>query len=219
MTSQHSPDQRPAPDTRAPAKVDRRRRIRVMAVGFAVGLALVAALVTVVTRGHARLFGKADAAQGLSNESEAGLNPVDPAASSASPGTPSKPGSGGPGATPTNAAGPQNPGSGNGGGPGGGGSPGPGSGSGAGPAPGSGDGTGSGSGSTGPVRAGDYRVGVDIAAGSWTTAGPLNVSICTYSVNGQPAIQISLVLLGTTIHLAAGDTFRTSGCADWRYLG
>jgi hypothetical protein len=52
-----------------------------------------------------------------------------------------------------------------------------------------------------------------------TTSGPLTVSVCTYSVNGRPAIQITLAVLGTTVHLAAGDTFRTSGCADWHYAG
>jgi hypothetical protein len=85
--------------------------------------------------------------------------------------------------------------------------------------PGSGGGSGGG-GSTGPIGAGDYTVGTDIAVGAWTTAGPLlTLNVCSYSVNGHPAIQITVSAVATTIHLSAGDTFVTQGCQDWRHTG
>jgi hypothetical protein len=85
---------------------------------------------------------------------------------------------------------------------------------------GSGGGGSGGSGSNGPIGPGSYQVGTDIAAGGWTTSGPLlSLSVCTYSVNGQPAIRIAVSVLATTIHLTAGDTFVTDGCQDWRFTG
>jgi hypothetical protein len=176
--------------------------MRAVAVGVAVGLAFVAALAIVVIRAHGHLFARAGAVQGLADGANSGLTPVASGTSGSTPGKPAKPGGDG---TPTTATSPA-----------GGGAANPTSGTGNRPDPGPGS---PGAGSTAPVGPGDYQVGVDIAAGAWTTTGPLNVSICTYSVNGQPAIQITLVVVGTTVHLAAGDTFRTSGCAQWRYAG
>jgi hypothetical protein len=73
--------------------------------------------------------------------------------------------------------------------------------------------------STAEIGDGTYRVGVDIAAGSWSTGGAVNVQlkVCSYSINGGPATQLMVSVGLTTVHLKAGDRFVTSGCKPWRY--
>jgi hypothetical protein len=199
----------------------------VLAALLVVGAALLAWAVL----SHGRHFDAFGREEGLTN---VGPGPGPGGTASSSPGV-------GPSGTAT-AGGPGGAGAGSGGGSGSNDGSGSGSGSGSGTGSGSGSGSGSGGsgsggsspgsgggsggggsgggGSTGPIGAGDYAVGTDIVVGAWTTAGPLlTLNVCSYSVNGHPAIQITASVVATTIHLSAGDTFVTQGCQDWRHTG
>jgi hypothetical protein len=72
--------------------------------------------------------------------------------------------------------------------------------------------------STDPIGDGTYRVGVDIAAGTWKAGKVVTAPIgsCAYSINSGPT-QKPLVSAGAiTVTLAAGDRFTTTGCPPWR---
>lgn len=199
----------------AAPRLSRRRRALLAAL---VGLLLAVGIVVLTWHGldsDRRLGVGHRGEQALNGVPDSGISVLDPAAGATSPasgaaGQPgSSPRSGGPGA----------------GGPGVGGNGAPGSGpvaptptGGDGSGPGSGGPGGGGSGTTGPIGDGTYTVGVDIAAGDWST-GPLTVTLCQYRVNNLPLVRITVSLGLTTVHLAAGDSFTTSGCGTWRHDG
>jgi hypothetical protein len=74
---------------------------------------------------------------------------------------------------------------------------------------------------TGPLGDGTYRVGVTIAAGTWSTGGVVNIRLrsCSYAVNGDPSAPRRVAIGATAVHLEAGDLFVTRGCQPWRWSG
>jgi hypothetical protein len=73
-------------------------------------------------------------------------------------------------------------------------------------------------GSTAPFGPGYYVVSRDIAAGTWSTGGAINLNLspCTYSINGTAPVTSSAVGK-TQVTLHSGDTFNTSGCRSWEW--
>lgn len=70
--------------------------------------------------------------------------------------------------------------------------------------------------STDPIGDGTYRVGVDIAAGAWSTGGAINLTLgCWYRINGGATVKVPLSVGPATVRLRAGDVFATGGCSPW----
>jgi len=71
-----------------------------------------------------------------------------------------------------------------------------------------------GAGSTAPFGPGLYVVGVDIAAGTWSTGGAINLKLapCTYRINGGAPVSTSVGVGKTRVTLHSGQTFETNGC-------
>lgn len=74
--------------------------------------------------------------------------------------------------------------------------------------------------STGPVDDGTYRVGVDIAPGTWSSGGAINLTLgCSYSINGGKSVKVPLSVGAVSVHLHDGDVFATGGCSAWSRSG
>ena len=59
-----------------------------------------------------------------------------------------------------------------------------------------------------------YLVGQDIAAGTWSTGGAINLNLapCTYRINGGAPVTTTVGVGRTKVTLHSGQTFETNGC-------